>query len=133
MSLATDILKSLNKPAPPKPAKKPRAPRDTRKPAAPKHARTKPPEPPEPRKFGRTRAPVAIKHKETSVNVPDVYYHEKSGGYEARAYDGERRAYLGTFPSIARAHMAVKLYKFWKRAGMGAIPTKPSRRLYTNW
>ncbi len=130
MSLATDILNSLNKPAPPKPAKKPKAPRDTRKPAAPKQARTKPPEP---RKFGRTRAPAAIKHKETSVGVPDVYYHEKSGGYEARAYDGERRAYLGTFSSIARAHMAVKLYKFWKRAGMEDIPTKPWRRLYTNW
>lgn len=130
MSLATDILDSLNKAAPPKPAKKPKAPRDTRKPAAPKRARTKPPEP---RKFGRTRAPAAIKHKETGINVPYVYIHSRSGGYQAKLCRKTGTIHLGIFGEVRRASLAVKLFQLWEQRGMDNIPRKPERRLYTNW
>ncbi|UXQ84724.1 hypothetical protein [Salmonella phage vB-SeS-01] len=38
---------------------------------------------------------------------------------------------LGEFSSQARAHMAVKLYKLWRKRGYSEIPHKPSIRLYT--
>lgn len=130
MSLATDILNSLNKAAPPKPAKKPRAPRDTRKPAAPKHARTKPPEP---RKFGRTRAPAAAAAIRPVEHVPGVSFITKSGGWDAYFYDGTKKVVIGLFPTQARAIIARKIYMLWRKRGFTDIPNKPSRRLYTNW
>lgn len=130
MSLATDILNSLNKAAPPKPAKKPKAPRDTRKPAAPKHAKTKPPVP---RVFGRTREPAAGRQKVASPNVPYVYPHDRSGGYQAKLCRKTGTVHLGIFGEVRRASLAVKLFQLWERRGMDNIPRKPERRLYTNW
>ena len=125
MSLATDILKSLNKPVP---VKKPKAPRIDSKTAAPKRAKA-----PIPRKFGRTRAPAAAAVVRPVDHVPGVSFITKSGGWDAYFYDGTKKVVIGLFPTQARAIIARKIYMLWRKRGFTDIPNKPSRRLYTNW
>lgn len=124
MSLATDILKRAEEIANP-PPKARRAPRPSEPREFPK---TKPPAP---RTFARTKPPVKVKHKPTSLQIRNVYYHERSGGYEVRVYDGVKLINLGVFGTPSRASIAARIYKYWKRKGMTDIPNKPSIRLYT--
>lgn len=131
MSLATDILKSMNKQAPPKPEKKPRAPRNDGTVAAPKRGKTKPQAP---REFGRTRAPTPTKLPRKDIDpVPGVSFHKSSGGWEAYIRNGKDQIPLGTFNTLDRAIIALRLFKLWRRRGFKDIPNKTSRRLYTNW
>lgn len=125
MSLATDILKSLNKPAP---VKKPKAPRIDSKQATPKRAKA-----PIPRKFGRTRAPADSAPIRIEAHVAGVSFITKSGGWDAYFYDGNKKIVIGLFPTQARAIIARKIYMLWRKRGFTDIPNKPSRRLYTNW
>lgn len=122
MSLATDILKSMNKPAP---VKKPKAPRIDSKTAAPKKVI--------PRKFRRTRAPAAAATVRPVNHVPGVSFISKSGGWDAYFYDGQKKIVIGLFPTQERAIVARKIYLHWRKRGFTDIPNKPSRRLYTNW
>lgn len=119
MSLATDILKRAEKIAPPKPEKKPRAPggvpADRKKPE--KKARHK-----------TTRQHKAPEH----AHIPGVGFHPGNNGWVAYCYDGVRTIGIGVFKTQARAHIALRLYKYWRKRGMVDIPHKPSFRLYTN-
>ena len=124
MSLATDILKRAEELERPR-TKAQRQPRPSEPPA---RTKTKPPAP---RVFAKTKPPVKVKHKPTSLQIRNVYYHERSGGYEVRVYDGVKLINLGVFGTPSRASIAARIYKYWKRKGMKDIPNKPSIRLYT--
>lgn len=117
MSLATDILKSMNKPVPLKPAKKPRPPQQERKikTAAPKQKKAKP------------RLCEVPEHD----HIPGVSFHRGNNGWVAYAYNGERTIGLGVFKTQARAVIALRIFKLWRKRGMTDIPHKPSMRLCT--
>ncbi|ELK3997971.1 hypothetical protein VXI66_004484 [Salmonella enterica] len=96
------------------------------------------------KKVTRPKAKVKRKPKPRvkPVNeMPDVYpripgvhqpkYCAGKGLWRAHSYDGKKVVNLGEFSSQARAHMAVKLYKLWRKRGYSDIPHKPSIRLYT--
>lgn len=122
MSLATDILKRAERVPPPKPIKKPRAPGGA--PAV----RKKPEKKKAKRKY-KQRQHKAPEH----AHIPGVSFDRRSGGWAAYYYDGVTRHRVGLFARQDRAHIALRLFKFWLKRGFPDVPTKPTRRLYTNW
>ncbi|ENH0169365.1 hypothetical protein ABVQ39_004677 [Salmonella enterica] len=123
MSLATDILKhaGINL-APPSSAVTKKV---TRPKEEDKRKRKRKPKP---------RVKPANEMPDVYPRIPGVHqpkYCVGKGLWRAHSYDGKKVVNLGEFSSQARAHMAVKLYKLWRKRGYSDIPHKPSIRLYT--
>jgi len=113
MSLATDILKaranlSLSPPSPYKPN------RD----CVPTARRTKKKQP-EP-------TPKAVME---NPKVKGVYYMREHDMWLAKVHDGECDRHLGIYYTHARAVVAIRLYRYWRRQGLTDIPRQPSTKI----
>lgn len=128
MSLANDILKraGLNL-SPPPPRQTPRKPafmkKVPRKPKESKRVKIAP-------KKERPETPVGVSWTCKSWGLTDGSVTTKEY-FRAYCREDGVTVMLGEFPTAARAHVAYRLYRLWKRRGFTDAPAKPSKRLYT--
>lgn len=70
-------------------------------------------------------------HDKTEPHIPGVCYVAADRRWCAYFYNGERTLRIGTYPSQKRAHIALRLYKFWRKRAHDNIPVGTTKRRYT--
>ena len=79
-------------------------------------------------------APVVAKPKPAVTAVSNRSLHmarvpgcqRLAWGWQVTCFDGKKKRTLGTFKTMPRAHIALRLYHLWKRRGFTDIPTGPN-------
>ncbi len=120
MSLATDILKRLAIDLSPPP-------RSQQKPTATKPAPVKQKGP----RKQKVKRPPRKYEQPPCEKIPGVSFRSDANMWDAYTWDGEKTIRIGLFRTQARAAIALRLYKFWRKRAYKDIPRKPTVRVYT--
>lgn len=111
MSLAADILKVRCDLSPPSPYK----PNRECLPTA--------------RRSGRKQPEPTPKAVMAQPKVKGIYHMREHNMWLVKVHDGSQTRHLGIYYTQARAVVALKLYRYWRRQGLTDIPRQPSTKI----
>lgn len=78
----------------------------------------------------RTRAYKKPVVRPDAPHIPGVSWSQGNNRWAAFFYDGSTVIRVGEFETQERAHVALRLYKYWRKLGLKDIPNKPTIRTY---
>lgn len=78
----------------------------------------------------KTRAYKKPVERPDAPHIPGVSWSQGNNRWAAFFYDGSTVIRIGEFETQERAHIALRIYKYWRKLGLKDIPNKPTIRTY---